>query len=368
MTTDQRTLSMIVPYLLDNNEEENLYIKIITRNISQKPLISFNLNIIQCSNNQLFNWTSVESSLTLRGEFVRTIFTDTNIMYLSPGITYLRNLTTIDCLTKTIYRTNHNELFQINLKIESTLNDYCSNQNLCYPLNIYQCNLEQHRCTCRSPFQSHLTKTQQSICIHAVEYMDQCTVKNIHCLEWCHHNRSSTMCICPNDLSRKKFLDDNQAYCEGLTNGLCNSFIQCPLGNICVDGTCQNTDYKLHHFMSFDIVTISIIVSCLILFVIVVILGISICILRRQRWKKHYHSSNDSVYKKKQQTNIPTTSNYDNIIYGVFHNNVQLSSTLLSSNNDNVNDILPFNITDSSSYNPKIVFLGGEQQLTAIYA
>ncbi|CAF4700070.1 unnamed protein product, partial [Rotaria sp. Silwood2] len=55
-------------------------------------------------------------------------------------------------------------------------------------------------------------------------------------------------------------------------------------------------------------------------------------------------------------------------IYGVFHNNVQLSSTLLPSNDDNVNDTLPFTTTDSSSYNPKIVFLGGEQQLTAIYA
>ncbi|CAF0859486.1 unnamed protein product [Rotaria sordida] len=368
MTIDNRTLSMVVPYLLHNNEDENLFIKILARNISQKPLISFNLNIIQCLNSQLFNWTSVESSLTLRGEFVRTTFIDTNIMYLSSGITYLRNLTSIDCLTKTIYRTNHNELFKINLKIESTLNNYCSNENLCYPLNIYQCDLERHRCICRSPFQSYLTKNQQSICIHAVENIDQCTMKNLHCLEWCHHNRSSTMCICPNKLSNKKFLDDNRAYCEGLTNGLCNSFIQCPLGDICVDETCQNINYKLHHFMSFDIVTISIIVSSLILFVIVIILGICICILRRQRWKKHYHSSSDSVYKKKQQINIPTTSNYDNIIYGVFHNNVQLSSNLLSSNDDHVNDTSSFTTTDLSSYHPKIVFLGGEQQLTAIYA
>ncbi len=133
-------------------------------------------------------------------------------------------------------------------------------------------------------------------------------------------------------------------------------------------GICQNSDYKLQQFMSFDIVTISIIVSSIILFLIVIILGISICVLRRQRWKKRYHSSNDFVYPKKQQTTVPTTSDYDNIIYGVFHNNVQLSSNILSSNDDYINDTSPFNITDSSIYRPKIVFLGGEEQLTAIYA
>ncbi|CAF3887908.1 unnamed protein product, partial [Rotaria magnacalcarata] len=159
------------------------------------------------------------------------------------------------------------------------------------------------------------------------------------------------------------------AYCEGRINGPCNSFIQCPLGDICVQGTCQNTYYKLHYILSFDIATVSIIASCLILLVIIIILGISICILRRQRWKKHYDSSIDTVYKRKQQTDIPATSNYDNIIYGVFHNNVQLSSTVLSSNDDNVNDSSPFTASsDSTSYNPKVVFLGGDQHLTAIYA
>ncbi len=133
-------------------------------------------------------------------------------------------------------------------------------------------------------------------------------------------------------------------------------------------GTCQSTDNKLHHFFSFDIVTISIIVSSLILFVIMIILGVSICILRRRRWKKDYHSSIDTVYKKAQQTHIPTTSDYDNIVYGVFHNNVQLSSRILSFNDDNINDTSPFTTSDLSSYNPKIVFLGGEEQLTAIYA
>lgn len=132
--------------------------------------------------------------------------------------------------------------------------------------------------------------------------------------------------------------------------------------------TCQHTYYKLYDFISLDTTTISIIISSLILFIIITILVISVCILRRRRWKKHYHSSIESVYTKQQQINIPTTSNYDNIIYGVFHNNVQLSSNALSSNDVNVNDTSPFTSTDSSAYNPKIVFLGGEQQLTAIYA
>jgi len=161
---------------------------------------------------------------------------------------------------------------------------------------------------------------------------------------------------------KKKYFDDNRAYCEGRTNGVCNSFIQCPLGDICMNGICQNIDYK---FISFDVITISIFISSIILFVIMFMLGISIYILRRQRRKKHYLSSIDSVYKRKQQTNIPITSDYDNIIYGVFHNNAQCSSSVLSTNDDNINDTSPFN---TSSYRPKIVFLGGEQQLTAIYA
>lgn len=369
MTIDNRTLSMIVPYVLDNNDEDNLFVKALIRNVSQKPLISFNLNIIQCLNNKSYNWSSVESSLTLRGEFVRTTFIDTNIIYLSPGITYLRNLTTIDCSTKTVYRTNDKDLFQIQLKIQSTLTDQCSNEQSCYPENIYQCDLQRQRCLCRSPYQSYSTKYQQSICVRAVESLDQCTKKDVHCVEWCHYNRSSTLCTCPKEFSIRKLSDDDRVYCEGRTNGPCDLFIQCPPGDTCVQGTCQNNDYKLHNILSLDMTTtIGIIVSSLILFVIIIILGISICILRRHRWKKHYDSSIDSVYNKKQQTNIPTTSNYDNIIYGVFHNNVQLSSTVLSSNDDNVNDSSPFTHKDLSTYNPKVVFLGGEQQLTAIYA
>ncbi|CAF5219491.1 unnamed protein product, partial [Rotaria magnacalcarata] len=201
----------------------------------------------QCSNNEFLNWTSVESSLTLRGEFVRTTFADANKIYLSSGVTYLKNLTMLDCSIKTTYRTNDDELFQIKLKIESTLNDYCSSEHLCYPENVYQCDFEQHRCTCRSSYQSYLNKYQQSICVHAVENISQCTMNDIHCIEWCHEKRSSTTCTCPKDLSSKKLSDDDRAYCEGRINGPCNSFIQCPLGDICVQGTCQNTYYKLHY-------------------------------------------------------------------------------------------------------------------------
>jgi hypothetical protein len=210
LTIDNRTLSMTVPYSLDTNEKDNLFIKVLTRHRTDKLLIYFNLNIIQCSNKKLFNWTSVESSSTLHGEFVRTTFLDKNIMYLSSGITYLRNLTTIDCLTKTMYRTDNQELFEINFKIESTLNDYCSNNNLCYPLNIYQCDYQRQRCICRSPLQSYLTKDKYLICIHAVKNLNQCTMKNVRCLEWCHQNSSSTMCICPNDLSKKKYFDNDR--------------------------------------------------------------------------------------------------------------------------------------------------------------
>lgn len=210
MTIDNRTLSMTVPYSLDNNEENNLFIKVLTHNKSEKSLIHFNLNLVQCSNKDIFNWTSVESTSTLRGEFVRTTFLDKNIMYLSSGITYLRNLTTIDCLTKTMYRTDNHELFEINLKIESTLNDYCSNENLCYPVNLYQCDYEKQRCICRSPLQSYLTNDDHLICLHAVKNLNQCTMNNVRCLEWCHQNSSSTMCICPNDVSKRKYSDNNR--------------------------------------------------------------------------------------------------------------------------------------------------------------
>jgi hypothetical protein len=112
---------------------------------------------------------------------------------------------------------------------------------------------------------------------------------------------------------------------------------------------------------SFDTVTISIIVSCLLLFMISVILGISIYILRRQRWKKHYHPPIDSVCIKQEQEIIPAMSDYDNITYNVLRHNVQLSSS-------DDNNSSPITTSDDGSYEPKIVYLGGEQQLTAIFA
>lgn len=211
-TNDNRTLSMIVSYPLNIYDEENSLITIITNKKSLKPLIRFNLNIIQCTEKNLtFNWTSLESSSTLRGEFVRTSSIDKNIMYVSSGKTYLKNLTTIDCLTKTLYRTDSKQLFQLNLRIESTLNDYCLNDNSCYPYENYQCNQIKNRCICRKPFQSYLIKEQYPICLQAVQTIDQCSVENLRCLEWCHENSSSTMCLCPKEFSTKKFLYNNRS-------------------------------------------------------------------------------------------------------------------------------------------------------------
>ncbi len=210
-TNENRTLSMIVQYPLNTNEEENLLITILTSKKSLKPLIRFNLNMIQCSMKSLaLNWTSVESSSTLRGEFVRTNHIEKNMMYLSSGKTYLKNLTTIDCLTKTFYQTDPQQLFELDFKIESTLNDYCSNDYSCYPRENYQCNQAKNRCHCRKPFQSYLINDQYPICLQAVQTIDQCTTENMRCLQWCHRNSSSTMCLCPKELSIKKFSDDNR--------------------------------------------------------------------------------------------------------------------------------------------------------------
>lgn len=127
---------------------------------------------------------------------------------------------------------------------------------------------------------------------------------------------------------------------------------------------CENLTNKSN---SFDIITISIIVSCLVLFMISIMLCISIYILRHQRWKKHYHSPIDSICTKSQQQPqqhqiiLPTMSDYDNITYNAFRNNVQLSSS-------DDNDSSPMTTSDDCSYEPKIVYLGGEQQLTAIFA
>ncbi|CAF1284095.1 unnamed protein product [Adineta steineri] len=353
---------MTVPYSLNRNQDDDFYITIITHNKSLKPLIRFNLNMIECSNkNSLLNWTSLESSSTLHGEFLRTSFIDKNLMYLQSGNTYLKNLTAIDCLTKTMYRTDEQELFQLDLRIESTLNDYCSNENLCYPEENYQCNLIKHRCICRQPLQSYSIKESFSICVQAVDNIDQCTMINKRCLQWCHQNNSTAKCLCPKEISKKKISYNNQAYCESRTGGICNSFIQCPLENLCIHGTCQHINNEFYQSVSMNIATISIIVSCLIIFMISAILGIGIYILRRQRWKKHYHSPISSVCAKQQQMTVPAISDYDNITYGAFRANIQLSSS-------DDNDSSPMTTSDDCSYEPKIVYLGGEQQLTAIFA
>jgi hypothetical protein len=211
MTIDNRTLSMIVPNVYDQHEHENFSIDIIQRSSStMSPLVRLNLNMIQCLNSRTWNWTSVEASSTINGEFIRTTLTDRHRMYLSMGVTYLRNLTSLDCSQRIVYRTDHDDVFRVDFKLESTLNDTCSNSNRCYPLNIYQCDYERHRCTCRSPLQTYLTNNHQAICIHAVKTLDQCTMKHVRCLPWCHRNHSSTVCLCPEQISTKKYLDNNQ--------------------------------------------------------------------------------------------------------------------------------------------------------------
>jgi hypothetical protein len=92
-----------------------------------------------------------------------------------------------------------------------------------------------------------------------------------------------------------------------------------------------------------------------------ILLGISIYILRRQRWKKHYHPPIDSLCTKQEETILPAMSDYDNVTYEIFRKHGQLLS-----NEDKDNS--PMTISDDCSYEPKIVYLGGEQQLTAIFA
>jgi hypothetical protein len=153
------------------------------------------------------------------------------------------------------------------------------------------------------------------------------------------------------------------AYCQARIHGMCNRFIECSLGDQCIAGQCQTKSSKFIEFFSLDIITISIVVSSSILLLIVIVLTISLCILRQQRWKQRSHLSINSIDVKKQQITSPTTSDYDNITYGVFRQNVHLSAI-----DESINDRSTFATTDSSSYNPKVVYLGGEQQLTAIYA
>lgn len=221
MTIDNRTLSMTVPHLFEPHADENPAIEVIRRPASKVPLIRFNLNLIQCSIKKNFTWTSVEASSTLRGEFIRTSSIDINRMYLSLGVTYLRNLTSINCTSRTIYRTDPRQVFRVHFQRESTLNDSCSNESLCYPSNIYRCDSERRHCQCRSPLQAYLTDDHSSICIHAVKTIDQCTLKNVRCLPWCDDSSSSKMCLCPAEFSTKKYFDEDRGNVDrSLSNAL----------------------------------------------------------------------------------------------------------------------------------------------------
>ena len=94
--------------------------------------------------------------------------------------------------------------------------------------------------------------------------------------------------------------------------------------------------------------TISIIVACLVLFLISLILVFSIYILRRQYWKKQTHQT---LFTDEHLTSR-SKSDYDNVIYDALKKN----------------DRTPMTTSDDYSYEPKIVYLGGEEQLTAIFA
>jgi hypothetical protein len=207
-TNDKRTLSMIVPYSFNRNDEDDLLVTIITHN---KSLIQLNLNFIQCeSKSSLLNWTSLESSSALHGEFLRTSLIHRNSMYLPSGKVYLKNLSTVDCKTNTIYRTDRDQLFQLDLRVESTLDDYCSADTACYPEETYQCDQNQQRCICRQPFQPYLIKERYSICVQAVDTMEQCLTSSQRCLPWCQQNSSSSMCLCPKEFAVKRLAYDHR--------------------------------------------------------------------------------------------------------------------------------------------------------------
>lgn len=210
-TNDKKSLSMMLSYSLNRINDDNLSMTIIKNNRSTKPLIRFNLNQIECLNKSLsLKWTSLESSSTLNGEFLRTTFIDKTIMYLPLGKTYLKNLTAIDCSTKIAYRTDSKQLFKLDLNVESTLNDHCTSNNACHPYDTYQCDQIKQRCVCRQPLQSYLIEDQYPICLHIVHNLNQCTMQNVRCLEWCHENSSSKMCTCPKNLARKIYLEDDR--------------------------------------------------------------------------------------------------------------------------------------------------------------
>ena len=57
----------------------------------------------------------------------------------------------------------------------------------------------------------------------------------------------------------------------------------------------------------------------------------------------------------------PTMSDYDNVTYEALRHQMQFSSS-------DDNDSSAMTASEQYSYEPKVVFFGGEQQLTAIFA
>lgn len=143
------------------------------------------------------------------------------------------------------------------------------------------------------------------------------------------------------------------AFCESQLGGICNHVIECPSNGICIRGICQP---RTHQSTSLDIVTISIIVACLVLFLISLILVISIYILRRQHWKKQ---TIDQTIFTNESLISTRKSDYDNVIYDALKRKNHLPED---------NDRTPMTTSDDYSYEPKIVYLGGDEQLTAIFA
>lgn len=210
---DRRQLSMIVPYALNKSEENQLLISILRRQVSSKALIRLNLNLIRCSNidRQEIFWFSYEFSSTITGEFVRTNVVDRNQVYLPPGTTYLKNLTSVDCKSKTVYRTDDREIFRLDLRLESTLNDHCFDDQTCSPMETYRCDSIQQRCVCREPFESYLIDEYHPICIQAASSIDQCQTKQVRCFQWCHLNQTSSECFCPQKLAIRRFIDEQRS-------------------------------------------------------------------------------------------------------------------------------------------------------------
>ena len=374
-TTEKRRLSMIVPYALNQSEEENLLISILTRQVSSKALIRLNLNLIRCNvDHKDFLWNSLEFSSTMTGEFVRTTALDRNQMYLPSGTTYLKNLTSIDCSSKTIYRTDDREIFRLDLRVESTLNDHCLDDQSCSPMDTYRCDSTHQRCACREPYQPYLIKNRYPICIHAVPNLDQCQTKQVRCFPWCHINRTASECFCPTEMAVKRFSDNDRgksndfvndrcssslsflAYCESQTGGICNQYLQCSPDDQCLQGVCHPLPKKFQRRISLEFVTLIVISVSIILSMISLIFAVIICILRRQRKKQQYQAPIESTCQSRNPVQV-ANDDYEN-----YHHEIQLS---ISEDKDSSSVVTR---SDPSAYEPRVLFLGGEQQLTAIFA